>query len=148
MLEKELREPVTKWLQARGYDVVVEFLICHYVDVIGCKFGKRVGRRVPPLNCVIAVELKLSDVASVIFQASNNRHYVYESWAAMPQERIDDMREKTLLKFAHAYVGLLSIHDGEANVIIPAKINCGFQRRLWRRLHEGPESAMIKRWEK
>lgn len=147
MLEKELREPITNWLHGRGYDVVHEFLIGHYADMIGCKFGKRVGHRVPPLLYVVAVELKMNAVAEVICQASNNRHYVHESWAAMPRERIDNMREKTLLKFEHARIGLLSVHDGEANVIVPPKINYGFQKRLWRRLHEGPESAMIKSWE-
>ena len=147
MLEKELREPVTNWLQQRGYDVVTEFLIGGYVDVIGCKFGKRVGRRVPPLLHIVAVELKLSDVAGVISQARNSWPHVHESWTAMPQERIDKMLEKTLLKFKYAHVGLLSIHEGQVKVILPPKINYGFQKRLWRRLHEGPASSMIKSWE-
>lgn len=149
MLEKELREPVTKWLQSKGYDVVVEFLLGHFVDMIGCKFGERIGRRIPPLIYTVSVELKLYDVGGVILQARNNRLFVNESWAAMPENRISKMVEKSFLKFGRTQIGLLSVKNGgRVCEIIPAKINYRLQRRLWQRLHEGPESAMIKSWEK
>jgi len=134
MLEKELRRPVEGWLFDNGYDVVHEFQLGHYADLIGCKFGERTGRKIPPLIYLVAVELKLGDIAGVIMQASNNWRFVNESYAAMPKNLIDRMLEKTLIKFHYAHVGLLSVDESSTvAVIIKPKINYGFQKRLWSR---------------
>jgi len=146
MLEKDMREPVFEWLKSKGYDVVCEFRLGHYVDVIGCRFAERQGKKIPDLLYTVAVELKLSDVAGVVRQAHENRMYVHESWAAMPRERLDRMGDRTVKKFAYAGVGLLSVYNETVSVILPPKINYGLQRRLWHRLHAGPASEMICSW--
>lgn len=117
-LEKELRPIVTRWMRNRGMDVLDEF---HLIDLVGVQFGPRPTRRIPPVNLLIAVELKLHDVPTVIGQAESN-HWIYtESFSAMPAERIKRMRAATLDKFKHTQTGLLSVHEsGDVEILRPS----------------------------
>jgi len=119
MKEKELKPIIADWLQNKNYYCIYELLLGGYCDVVACKWNERVGRKVPKLIDVIAVELKLDDVSGVIRQAVSNKYYVNESYAAMPKSRINKMREGTLNKFKQAGVGLLSVGDGVEEVVKP-----------------------------
>lgn len=143
MKEKELRPIVDLWLQRQGYQVGHELLLSGYCDVVGFLFDKRTSRYIPCLLKVIAVELKVSDVAGVISQAECNRYFVDKSFAAMPAERCQSMGQKTLSKFKKSKVGLLAVGDA-VEIIVPARrmqgnyLQCDkdycekLRRKLWR----------------
>ena len=118
MVENEMRAPVVKWLQSQGMECAHECMFSGYCDVIGFEFASRVGRSIPPLKRVIAVELKMSNVRAVIQQARNNKYVVSASYAAMPSFRCAKMRETTLKKFKAAGVGLLSVNGDEVTTLI------------------------------
>jgi hypothetical protein len=120
MVENDMRKPIVDWLAADGMEDAHECLLAGYCDVIGFRFHPRTGRPVPPLDCAVAVELKMSNVRQVIMQARWNRPYVNASFAAMPRDRCDRMRPDTLDKFRHAEVGLLAVEAGQVDVVIPA----------------------------
>lgn len=148
-LEKELRPIVTDWIWKRGMHAVDEFNIWHPVDLVGVAFGPRPNRRIPSVTQCTAVELKLHDVATVVWQSAQHRGHVNETFAAMPAGRIDRMKPETLDKFRNAEVGLLAVST-TVEVVIPspwldvpnylsdddAWLLAHFQnmqRRLWRR---------------
>jgi len=122
-VERDMRQPTIEWLRGRGFVTTAERMIYGYVDVVAARYGKRPspGRK-PPLLETIAVELKMSDVAGVIKQASDNRNAVDWSYCAMPASRIDKMRPATLERFREAGVGLLSLDaDGVSVAIEPSR---------------------------
>jgi len=139
--ESDMREPVKAWLVDRGYLPCVEFWLTNagITDIVAGAYGPRVGRRIPTLEEVVAVELKLTDVAGVISQARANRHLCDWSYAAMPVERVDKMRAGTLDKFASEGIGLLAVGDEIVERIAPIQGN-GLPegrrevKQLWRRV--------------
>lgn len=123
MTEHDLRQPVANWLKFQGFEVAHECLLGGYCDLIGFRFAPRVGRRIPPLEYVVAVELKVRDIAGVIRQAKSNRHYANESYAAMPRERCIRMRQPTLERFLSAGIGLLRVDaSGSVDLVVGAGV--------------------------
>ena len=139
--ESEMREPVTGWLIDRGYLPCVEFWLTNagITDIVAGSYDPRIGRRIPTLRKVVAIELKLTDVAGVIAQAQINRRLCDWSYAAMPVERVEKMRKDTLYKFRNAGVGLLAVGDEIIERIEPIQ-GCGMPegrreaKQLWRRV--------------
>ena len=118
--ERDMRQPVIDWLSMNGYVTAVEFwLVNHPADLVAGEYGARpASRRVPPLLSVVAVELKLSDVAGVIRQAEMNWHACDFSLCAMPSERIRKMQRSTITKFSAAGVGLLSVGESITDMML------------------------------
>lgn len=67
---------------------------------------------------IIAVELKLSDTAGVRHQADNHHVFANETWAALPANRVDKMRQATRDKFKSAGIGILSVTLDKCEVVI------------------------------
>ena len=138
--ERDMRPMIDDWLRDRDFVPAHECLLSayvEYVDVLGIRFCPRVGRAIPELDMLVAVELKLNDIAGVLRQSRSNRHYVHFAYAAMPEDRCKRMREKTRDKFRVAGIGLLAIGE-EVSETIPARFNdlkVGDYRRKqhWRR---------------
>ena len=112
-------------------------------DVVGVHWGERIGRPIPLMKRVVCVELKLSDVAGVLSQAKRNRFRIGESYAALPQSRVDKMRSKTIDGFAAAGVGLLSVTDSVVRCLVMPEVNLDafihydkMRSKLWRRRDE------------
>lgn len=139
MTERDMRPAVDAWLRQRRCAVLHEVLMLGNCDVVGVRFSERTGRLIPSVELAVAVELKVADVASVIWQAQEHVKCVHESYAAMPGLRCDAMRSVTLNRFRAAGVGLLAIDSGHVEVIvIPRTGNWDerLRKRLWRRLRE------------
>ena len=136
MTEKELRPTVEAWLQEQGYYVAHEVMLSGYCDLTGCKWAERVGRRIPPMIEIMAVELKIKDIRGVLYQAKNNKWFVDYSYAAMPLQKCKIMKPKTLQLFKNIGVGLLGI-GVDVKIIIAAQKNDishyspNICRRLW-----------------
>jgi hypothetical protein len=135
--EKTLRPIVEAWLQKYKYYVAHEVMLCGYCDLIGCKWEERIGRRIPRMREIIAVELKINDIRGVLYQAKNNRYYADTSYAAMPINKCARMKPEKLQLFKNIGVGLLGVSFLRGVVIIvPAqknliKHNPNVCRRLW-----------------
>ena len=101
-----MRGPVLWWLSKGSLLPAVEFQIWHMVDIVAGRFGERPApRRKPPLLETVAVELKLHDVSTVIYQATCNKEQTDRSYCAMPSERCEIMRPDTIEKFLSSGVG-------------------------------------------
>lgn len=139
--ESEMRDSVADWLRSRGCAVAIEFFIYHMVDALGVIFGDRPSeRRIPPIQELYAVELKLFDIAGVIQQAKSNRHAVDWSFAAMPRSVVNRMREDTRRKFRLNGVGLLSVGE-TVEIVIDAERGSRsalkrIHRNSWRRMRK------------
>ena len=121
--ESLMREPVKAYLIERGFFPAVEFWLhgCGPSDIVAGSYAKREGRKIPKLWEVVAVELKLSDFATVLMQAKRNKHLCDWSYIAFPVERIEKMRDATKQAIRDAGVGLLSVGDEVVEVITPQK---------------------------
>ncbi len=113
MIENDMRPAIVNWLQRCGYYDAHECLIGDYCDVIGCMWSERIGRSKPNLLEMICVELKMRDIAGVIYQAKGNHYHCNLSYCAMPLDFCNRMRPKSIERFINAGVGLLSV-DGTA----------------------------------
>lgn len=136
MTEKDIEPAVRSWLTARNLMIAHEVMLGGYCDLVGFRFGDRPDRRIPNLDIVVAVELKIRDIACVIRQARGNRS-ANESWAAMPAEKVYKMRKTSIQAFKDEGIGLLSTDGLGARVIIEAiaRIDAGndrLRRNLWR----------------
>ncbi len=77
-LEEELRGPINEWVRFQGLEPVNEFPICWRIpDVLGVRDCK----------IEVAIELKLSDLKTAIFQASIYRFIAEKVYVAMPSSR-------------------------------------------------------------
>tara|TARA_Y100000310_G_C20080301_1_gene533501 strand:- start:65 stop:511 length:447 start_codon:yes stop_codon:yes gene_type:complete len=139
MLEKELRKPINNWLLENHLEDAHECLLSGYCDVLGFRFYPRIGRRIPELETVIGIELKLKDIGGVLSQARNNQYFVNASYAAMPENICKRMRQSTKEKFRIDGIGLISVNIdlNKTKIIIPAiyKSNENIHRKkraLWR----------------
>lgn len=135
MTEKTLRPIVTIWLEQQGYYVAHEIMLGGYCDLTACRWAERVGRGIPAILDIMAVELKVRDISRVLWQAEANRLYADFSYAAMPFGKCELMRVGTLQKFKEKGVGLLGINR-RVNIIVPARKNDihhnpDICRRLW-----------------
>jgi hypothetical protein len=121
--ESMMREPVKAYLMARGFFPAVEFWLhgCGPSDIVAGSYAKREGRKIPKLWEVVAVELKLSDFATVLMQAKRNRNLCDWSYIAFPAGRIEKMRETTKQAMRDAGVGLLSVGEQVVEVITPQR---------------------------
>lgn len=138
MKEKVLRPIVDRWLEKMGYFVAHENMICGFVDITACKWKKRTDYRIPTMKRIITVELKINDIKGVLRQAKNNALYVDYSYCAMPIEKCNSMRRKTLKRFRRKGVGLLGVDTTKKKVriIVSAiKTNVRYSplicKRLW-----------------
>lgn len=120
MKEKEMRPIIARWLQDKGFGVAHEILISGYCDLAGFRFAQRTSRRIPKLLSVITVELKINNVLDVIKQARGNKHFVNASYAAMPLDKCERMRLKTIRRFRQEGIGLLGV-SGKVKVIVKPK---------------------------
>jgi len=137
MTEKEMRPTVVKWLEDQGLYVAHEVSVSGgWCDLVGVLWADRVGRRIPPIMLIMAVELKITDVAGVLYQARGNLENCDFSYAAMPAERCEKMRPATLRMFTDAGIGLLSVNSGVRTVIPPkchpiTEYHPLIARRIW-----------------
>lgn len=136
MIENEMRPAIVNWLNRNGYYDGHELLIGGYCDVIGGKFDERVGRRKPDMGEMICVELKMRDIAGVIYQAKGNHHHCNLSYAAMPMDFCLRMMWQSHKKFSDAGVGLLGIINGKVLPIHNSRYNnktpdVHFRDKLW-----------------
>jgi hypothetical protein len=145
-LEGLLRPPVAQWLHSQGMNPVFEVMLGGCCDVVGVRWGVRVGKRIPAIIETHAVELKLHDVAGVIRQARWNRHGVTFSWAAMPSERFTKMRPGTLAQFEEWGIGLLEVGK-DVVVRVPASRGESsgdhLAKKLWRRRGEWSQRLAV-----
>jgi hypothetical protein len=134
--EKEMQEPVMRWLCAQGFVCTRELCNLNYnpMDIVGGIFGERVSRRIPPLHDCVAVELKLDDIGGVLAQARVNRGCVERSFAAMPADRIARMRSKSIAAFVGDGVGLLAVTVDSVIEILPAQRSYGTHKRIYKNL--------------
>ncbi len=135
--ERKMRPIVTNWLQNQGYDCIYEILIGGYCDIVAFKFAPRIGRPIPNLLSVVAIELKMSDVKGVFEQAAGNQHHVNISYAAMPSERIAKMRPATRIRFVQLGIGLLAVEEERVELSIRPlpifdKREQHLKQKLWR----------------
>ena len=147
--ERAMRPQVCKWLTDKGFIPVFEIHLANFgaTDIVAGSFADE--EKTPSLLDMIAVELKLTDIAGVLRQAGNNRHIVPLSYAAMPEAVCRRMKKKTLARFWLDGIGLLSVGDTVTEIVEPKRFdekpdhlrpdgwrwkNLG--KRLWRRRNE------------
>lgn len=139
MVENDMRKSVVDWLANQVYEDAHECMVGGYCDVIGFRFAPRETRVIPPLKAVIAIELKMNNVAAVVWQCRGNQRHVNASYAAMPRKRCDRMRQTTREKFTVHGIGLLAVDGEDVLIEIPAVwVNDGREqnyKRTWWRWH-------------
>jgi len=142
MKERELREPVADWFREQGYECAYErFFASGYCDILAFKFAPQTSRGVPDLLEAIAIELKLKDVGTALYQAHGYWWGGARSFVAMPLERCDKMRESTRQRFRDMEIGLLAVSPDGIVQLEPAPNRDGverlqhiqwMQKKLWR----------------
>lgn len=144
MLEKHMTDTVGEWCLEQSLNPLRELWLSGTtgpVDVVAVRFAERIGKPIPAVERVIAIELKLDDVSGVIGQCRHSRaaHAVF---AAMPRERIDRMRSATVQRFRDEGIGLLAVDIAHGiTVVVYAEehadpIGQHIRRKLWRRYRE------------
>lgn len=137
-LECEMLEHVRRSLQGMGYLTTCEVWCGGWgrCDIVAAKFGLQTGRFIPDCEALMAVELKLDDVAGVMMQCRLNKAVVNFSIAAMPRSRINRMRSETITKFFREEIGLLAVDDdsGECEFCVFPEFNP--PRPGWEETHE------------
>lgn len=88
------------------------------------------------MDLIVAVELKIRDIAEVLYQARTNRS-AHESWAAMPAEKVYRMRKASVHSFVNEGIGLLSVDGDTVRVCVEPDFRAGagtdrLKRNLWR----------------
>ena len=111
MREFDLRIPVANWLILRGLSPICEVQSLRNCDMIGVGFEAKI------LSSLVAVELKLSDIAGVLRQCGLHGDIVNETWAAMPPQSL-----RTIERFKAAGFGLLSVIGHDVSVIVPSPV--------------------------
>ena len=150
MKERDMRPAVTDWLVRMGYRVGYELSpgrVGFYADVVGVLFAPRIGRSIPDLLQVVAVELKLRDLPGVLAQARWNAQWAHASYAAMPAEffkqKMTRARQRHLDEFGDSGIGLLSVNvqSGDVRFVVSFGRNYppydrGRERRYWWRVYQ------------
>jgi hypothetical protein len=117
VIEFDLRIPVANWLLSRGLVPVCEMYSLNNCDLVGFAFNER-----KKLCRMVAVELKLSNVAEVIRQCRSHRWHANEVWAAMPT-----VSAKQQKKFRDLGIGLLCVEGEQVAVVCEPEL---FERTL------------------
>ena len=128
---------VTAWLESQGLQCVYEILVGYagYCDVVGFSFASRTSRLIPPVERIVAVELKMEKIAEVHRQAKRNHQFVTESYAAMPADFVVRMRPQSIQKFQDSGVGLLAVERAVGTAVFPKTkkdASDKLRRKLWR----------------
>lgn len=138
--EKDMQKPVQEWLASQGFVSTRELCTSSYnpMDIVAGRFMERIDRRIPPLLETIAIELKLSNMAEVLRQATRNRRAVDRSFAAMPVSRCARLTDKCRIAFLIEGVGLLAVDTQSVTEVIPARRTPTgtpdfIKRNLWRK---------------
>lgn len=116
-----MRPIVARWLLQRRLFPVCEVFTGHMCDFVGVRFGNRTTRKIPPIEKVVAVELKLYDLREVCRQARNNQFHCDESWAILPGDRLDVVRSQTLDNFRIFGIGLARIDEDKVSTVLDAR---------------------------
>ena len=146
MRERELRKPVTDWFLAQGYECAYErFFASGYCDILAFRFAPQTSRRIPDLLEAIAIELKLSDVGTALYQAHGYWYGGARSFVAMPLERCKKMRETTRRRFCHLQIGLLAISPAGIVQLEAAPDRDGIERIQWMKKKLWREHKMSRR---
>lgn len=149
-IEGSLRRPVIAWLQSQGMNPVFEVWCSSICDIVGVAWHPRVGRSIPEIADICAIELKMDDVAGAIRQCSRYRYSIPNCWAAMPLDRIWRMRPSTHDKFVDAGIGLIAVDKSSCRVILyPVKSGAdpsSMKNKLWARREEWKDRIDCQRF--
>lgn len=98
-LERELRGPINEWVRSQGLEPVNEYPICWRIpDVLGVRDRK----------IEVAIELKLSDLRTAIFQASIYRFIAEKVYVAMPSNKQPQLLRR-IKEFNDLGIGILLV---------------------------------------
>ncbi len=134
-----MRPSAARWLKTQGYLPICEMYLWHTCDFVGARFGQRVGRAIPALEKVVAVELKLTDTSGVLRQCLKNAGMVSQSYAMMPCYQVSKMTRRSLDQFDASGIGLLSVGESVEMVIEARETGNRWwknPRHLWRRAND------------
>lgn len=124
MREFDLRIPVANWLLSRGLSPILECASLNNCDMIGLEIRERKIVR------MVAVELKLTDVAGVIRQCRSHLPRVNETWAAMPAQSLS-----TEQRMAEEGIGFLEVSPPMARVKVDAVCTDDLDLSPWKCLY-------------
>lgn len=137
--EKEMYEPVIRWLEERGFVWAKHTCTPAYwqCDLAAGRFAEHQGRRRPALLESLMIELKLRDVPKALQQAIHYSTFVNAAFVALPQSRCERLSLDALGQFHSAGVGLLSVGVTFVEIIVEPKrredTHKMVVRNLWRR---------------
>ena len=139
-LESEMRPAVEAWLQSRVQYIQHEaWCLTPICDLLGFSFrAEAVQQRIqmrqrtplpmhmwgetrpwmPLYEKVVAVEMKLSKMAKVLFQAQMHYREVTESWVAMPEP----FASRIVAKCREPGIGVLAVGE-TCDVLLPARVH-------------------------
>lgn len=120
MKEFDLRIPVANWMLQRGLIPILEMYSLNSCDLVGFEFHGRSIKR------MVAVELKLKNVAEVIRQCQRHLSKATEVWAALPPFNWHNLDVERL----HG-VGLLEVRDAKVTELIRPVINEERNLKRW-----------------
>jgi len=133
MIEFELRIPVATWMLSRQLVPVMEMASMRNCDMVGFRFSLK-----NKVEYMVAVELKLRNVAAVLRQCRVHAYVASEVWAAMLP-----ISQKNTQRFRDAGYGLLIYESGEIVESVQPRIFerdaehlQRWQRTAWRRRSE------------
>ena len=140
--ERDMRPPVDEWLRSRVEHVIYEaWCVTPVADLLGFSFrapavAQRIALRqatvmkhddidpehhrrpwMPLYSQVVAVEMKLTRMAEVVFQARTHYPHVTESWIAMPRPYARRVAERV----DGTGIGVLEVTPGACADILAAK---------------------------
>jgi len=114
MTESEMRLKVVALLHAEGLEVCHESNKLNNCDLVGFEFEPRVGRSVPKVKRVWAIEMKVSYYLDVLGQAMRHQPRVNKSFAAMPSYVLEKARPQTIARFTEQGIGMIAVSEGAA----------------------------------
>lgn len=141
--EFDLRKPVIEFFERKGYICLVECYLCGgFCDIVALKYFERVGRKIPDIKFLLAVELKISNIASVVRQAEKNIYRSNASFIAIPKERFMKLRESSLNRIKNLGLGVITIDGNSVKVkVLPKaskpKLTKRLKKKLWSRVKYG-----------
>lgn len=147
--EHEMCEPVIMWLRGQGF-VCTRELLCRWfnpMDIAAGLWEPRISRRIPRLIESVAVELKLSNVAAVLRQATRNQSSVDRSFAALPADRCERIGAEARSRFSALGIGILSVERHAVIEVLPARRSAEgthprIAKNLWRKCYK--EAKQVK----
>lgn len=162
-----MRNPVARWLLARGLIPLLECGAINNCDIVGALYSDSPPRR---LLKMVAVELKMKDCAGVLAQARSHSYVATESWVAFPRKNA--LRPHTIASVQATHhtkhsdtssymdwrlsdascrtchgIGLLAVERDRIEVIIPAYRH----ERVYQHRYKGwwqRRDQWMRRWRK